>query len=278
MLKGWRTDWSQGDFPFYYVQVAPYVMGIPEPVYAEFREAQFNMLSETNTGMAVTMDIGEINNIHPRNKLDVGKRLALCAKAKTYGENIIFSGPVYESAGIEGGKMRIKFKPETVGTGLTTNNGSAPANFTIAGSDQIFYLATAEISGSDILVSSSQVANPVAVRYAFSNAVITNLMNSENLPAVPFRTDGIILGINESGKSGQPEIFPNPFDSSLFIENATNLRKLELTDLSGKVVLTSSKPNKSGWEMNTAKINSGLYILKVQDIKGNITSVKLVKK
>jgi len=278
MLQGWRTDWKQGDFPFYYVQVAPYAMGIPEPVYAEFREVQFNMLSETNTGMAVTMDIGEINNIHPRNKLDVGKRLALCAKAKTYGENLIFSGPVYESAVIEGSKMRIKFKTETVGTGLTTNNGSAPANFKIAGSDKIFYPATAEISGSDVLVSSTLVPNPVTVRYAFSNAVITNLMNSENLPAVPFRTDGIILGINENGKTGRLEVFPNPFDSNFFIESTTGLSKLELSDLSGKVVLTSSKPNKSGWNMNTAKISSGFYILKVQDLKGNITSVKLVKK
>jgi len=278
MLAGWRSDWKQGDFPFYYVQVAPYAMGIPEPEYAEFREVQFNMLSETNTGMAVTMDIGEINNIHPRNKLDVGKRLALCAKAKTYGEDVIFSGPVYESAVVEENKMRIKFKPETTGTGLKTNNGNAPVHFTIAGSNKIFYPATAEISGSDILVSSSQVPDPTTVRYAFSNAVITNLMNSENLPAVPFRTDGIILGINDNDKTGRLEVFPNPFDSNLFIESTIGLSKVELSDLSGKIVLTSSKPNKSGWVMNTGKIHSGLYILKVQDLKGNVTSVKLVKK
>jgi sialate O-acetylesterase len=278
MLNGWRTDWKQGDFPFYYVQVAPYAMGIPEPVYAEFREVQFNMLSETNTGMAVTMDIGEINNIHPRNKLDVGKRLALCAKAKTYGEDVIYSGPVYESASVEEGKMRIKFHAETVGTGISTNNGIAPAHFTIAGSNMIFYPATAEISGNDILVSSSQVPDPTTVRYAFSNAVITNLMNSENLPAVPFRTDGIILGINGNGKTGRLKVFPNPFDSNLFIESTSGLSKLELSDLSGKVVLTSSKPNKNGWSINTGKIQSGLYILKVQDLKGYVTSVKLVKK
>ena len=278
MLNGWRTDWKQGNFPFYYVQVAPYAMGIPEPVYAEFREVQFNMLSETNTGMAVTMDIGEINNIHPRNKLDVGKRLALCAKAKTYGEDVIYSGPVYESASAEVGKMRIKFKVETIGTGLSTNNGSAPAHFTIAGSNMIFYPATAEIIGNDVLVSSAQVPDPTTVRYAFSNAVITNLMNSENLPAVPFRTDGIILGINGNGKTGRLDVFPNPFDSNLFIESTTGLSKLELSDLSGKVVLTSSKPDKSEWRINTVNISPGLYILKVQDLKGNKTSVKLVKK
>ncbi len=278
MLNGWRTDWKQGNFPFYYVQVAPYAMGIPEPEYAEFREVQFTMLSETNTGMAVTMDIGEINNIHPRNKLDVGKRLALCAKAKTYGEDVIFSGPVFESASVEADKIRIKFKNETVGTGLTTNNGGAPVHFKISGDNLLFYPATAEISGNDILVSSSQVPVPRIVRYAFSNAVITNLMNSENLPAVPFRTDGIILGVNNNGKSGRLEVFPNPFDSNLFIESTTGLSKLELSDLSGKVVSASSKPNKNGWKMNTGKIDPGLYILKVQDLKGNVTSVKLVKR
>lgn len=278
MLQGWRADWKQGDFPFYYVQVAPYAMGIKEPVYAEFREAQFNMLSEINTGMAVTMDIGEINNIHPRNKLDVGKRLALWAKAKTYGEDVIFSGPVYESAVVEGSKMRIKFKAETIGTGLKTNNSSAPAHFTIAGSDKIFYAATAEIIGSDILVSSALVPNPVTVRYAFSNAIITNLMNSENLPAVPFRTDGLILSIDQNNKSGRLEVFPNPFDSKLFIESKIGLSKLELYDLSGRVVLASSKPNNNGWNIYTDEIHSGIYILKVQDLQGNITSVKLLKK
>lgn len=277
MFQGWRTDWKQGDFPFYYVQVAPYAMSIPEPVYAEFREVQFNMLSETNTGMAVTMDIGEINNIHPRNKLDVGKRLALCAKAKTYGENIIFSGPVYESSSSESGKMRIKFKTETIGTGLATSNGIAPANFTIAGSNKIFYPATAEIIGNDILVSSTLVPNPVTVWYAFSNAVITNLMNSENLPAVPFRTDGIVLGMNENGKSEGFEVFPNPFDTILNIQNTTRTGKVELTDLSGKVVIKSSKPGKTGWSLNTGNIQSGVYILKIQDTKAKVSTVTVVK-
>ncbi|MDO9255504.1 MAG: sialate O-acetylesterase [Bacteroidales bacterium] len=278
MLNGWRTDWKQGDFPFYYVQVAPYAMAIPEPMYAEFREVQFNMLSETNTGMAVTMDIGEINNIHPRNKLDVGKRLALCAKAKTYGEDVIFSGPVYESASVEEGKMRIKFKPETTGTGLKTNNGSAPVHFTIAGSNKTFYPATAEISENDILVSSTQVPDPVTVRYAFSNAVITNLMNSENLPAVPFRTDGIILEINDNSKSDGIEVFPNPFDTILNIKNSTKVAQLELTDLSGKVVLKSVNPGIKGWSLNTTDIPSGLYILKIQDTKERATTVKVIKK
>lgn len=278
MLNGWRTDWKQGDFPFYYIQVAPYTMGIPEPVYAEFREVQFNMLSETNTGMAVTMDIGEIDNIHPRNKLDVGKRLALCAKAKTYGEDVIFSGPVYESANVEEGKMRIKFHAKTIGTGLTTKNGSAPSHFTIAGSDKVFYPATAEIIGHDILVYSTQVPDPVTVRYAFSNAVITNLMNSENLPAVPFRTDGIILEINDNSKSDGIEVFPNPFDTILNIKNSTKVAQLELTDLSGKVVLKSVNPGKKGWSLNTTDIPSGLYILKIQDTKERATTVKVIKK
>jgi hypothetical protein len=173
--------------------------------------------------------------------------------------------------------MRIKFKTETIGTGLATNNGSAPANFTIAGSDKIFYPATAEIIGNDILVSSPLVPNPVTVRYAFSNAVITNLMNSENLPAVPFRTDGIILGMNENSKSEGIEVFPNPFDTILNIQNTTKTVKLELTDLSGKVVLRSSKPDRNGWSLNTGNIPSGMYILKIHDTKAKVSTVTVVK-
>jgi sialate O-acetylesterase len=190
MLKGWRQDWNQGDFPFYFVQLTPYAVNLPEPKYAEFREVQSKFLSETNTAMAVTMDIVDnIYDIHPYNKLDVGKRLSLCAKANTYGQNIVFSGPVFESATKEGSTMRIKYKAGTIGTGLTTKDGNAPAHFTIAGADKVLYPATAVISGNDILVSNSNVTDPKIVRYAFSNAVTTNFMNGNNLPAVPFRTD-----------------------------------------------------------------------------------------
>ena len=190
MLKGWRQDWNQGDFPFYFVQLTPYAVNLPEPKYAEFREVQSNFLSETNTAMAVTMDIVDnIYDIHPYNKLDVGKRLSLCAKANTYAKNIVFSGPVFESATKEGSTMRIKYKAGTIGTGLTTKDGKAPAHFTIAGADKVLYPATAVISGNDILVSNPNVTDPKIVRYAFSNAITTNFMNGNNLPAVPFRTD-----------------------------------------------------------------------------------------
>lgn len=190
MLKGWRQDWNQGDFPFYFVQLAPYAANVPEPKYAEFREVQTEVLSETNTAMAVTMDVVDnIYDIHPNDKLDVGKRLSLCAKAKTYGQNIVFSGPVFQSATKEGSAMRIKYKAETIVGGLATKDGQAPSSFTIAGIDKVFYPATAIISGNDILVSNPNVTDPKIVRYAFSNSVITNFMNSNNLPAVPFRTD-----------------------------------------------------------------------------------------
>ena len=190
MLKGWRQDWNQGDFPFYFVQLTPYAVNLPEPKYAEFREVQSNFLSETNVGMAVTMDIVDnIFDIHPYNKLDVGKRLSLLARAKTYGQNIVYSGPVFESATKEVSTMRIKYKAGTIGTGLTTKDGKAPAHFTIAGADKVLYPATAVISGNDILVSNPNVTDPKIVRYAFSNAITTNFMNGNNLPAVPFRTD-----------------------------------------------------------------------------------------
>jgi sialate O-acetylesterase len=212
MLKGWRQDWNQGDFPFYFVQLTPYAVNLPEPKYAEFREVQSKFLSETNTAMAVTMDIVDnIYDIHPYNKLDVGKRLSLCAKANTYGQNIVFSGPVFESAIKEGSTMRIKYKASTIGTGLTTKDGNAPAHFTIAGADKVLYPATAVISGNDILVSNPNVTDPKIVRYAFSNAVTTNFMNGNNLPAVPFRTDvpgglSVITAYATSNTNPVPEL------------------------------------------------------------------------
>jgi len=212
MLKGWRQDWNQGDFPFYFVQVAPYAANLSEPKYAEFREVQSNFLSETNTAMAVTMDIVDnIYDIHPFNKLDVGKRLSLCAKAKTYGQNIIFSGPVFESATKEGSSMRIKYVAGTIGSGLATKDSKAPANFTIAGADKVLYPATAVISGNDILVSNPNVTDPKIVRYAFSNAVSTNFMNGNNLPAVPFRTDvpgglAVITAYASNNTNPKPEL------------------------------------------------------------------------
>ena len=194
MIKNWRDDWAQGDFPFYYVQIAPWHYANPTgTTSAELREAQLMTLSVPHTGMAVTMDIGNLDNIHPKNKQDVGKRLSLWALAKTYGKkNIVYSGPIYKSMKIEGNKIRLFF--DFIGKGLT-GKGYTPWNkgpltyFTIADKDRKFVDAEAVIDGDTIVVSSPLVKKPVAVRYAWSNAPIPNFFNKDGLPASPFRTD-----------------------------------------------------------------------------------------
>jgi sialate O-acetylesterase len=162
----------------------------PEPVesdWAELREAQLMTLKYPNTGMAVTIDIGDPNDIHPRDKLDVGKRLSLLARKIAYGENIVASGPIFKSAKMEEKKIRISFN--SIGSGLAIKDGNVLKGFTIAGSDKKFYWADAVIEGEDILVSSNNVSDPQAVRYSWENNPDGNLINNEGLPASPFRTD-----------------------------------------------------------------------------------------
>lgn len=187
MIKGWRDGWGQGDFPFYYVQIAPFKYKDAAPVAAELREAQLMTLSVPNTGMAVTMDIGDVNDIHPKNKQAVGRRLSLWALAKSYGrKGIVCSGPIYRSMKIEGDKIRLFF--DYAGGGLVAKGGKLTC-FTIAGKDRQFVEAKAEIGGDTIVVSSDKVKEPVAVRYAWSNAAVPNLFNKVALPASSFRTD-----------------------------------------------------------------------------------------
>ena len=187
MIQNWRNDWQQGDFPFYFVQIAPFKYVQPM-VAAELRQAQLmTMLSAANAGMAVTMDIGDPNDIHPKNKQDVSRRLALWAMAKTYGcKGIVYSGPVYKAMKIEGNRIRLFF--DYVGSGLVAK-GSELTHFEIAGSDKQFVEAKAVIDGNTIVVFSDKVTEPVAARFAWSNTAIPNLFNKEGLPASPFRTD-----------------------------------------------------------------------------------------
>jgi sialate O-acetylesterase len=191
MISSWRKNWGQGDFPFLFVQIANFGTVPKEPGendWAELREAQLMTLSLPNTGMAVTIDIGEPNDIHPRNKQDVGYRLGLAAKAVAYGEKIIFSGPVYrkDSMKIEGGKIRLYF--DHVGGGLMAKDGDLKG-FAIAGKDKKFVWAKANIDGDSVLAWSDKVSQPVAVRYGWAASPVFNLYNREGLPASPFRTD-----------------------------------------------------------------------------------------
>jgi sialate O-acetylesterase len=198
LIKGWREAWKLGDFPFYYVQIAPFnygydrnMKGSPVPDIMRLPllwEAQTNALRLPNTGMAVVTDITDLGDIHPRDKKDVGARLALWARAKIYGEkDLVHSGPLYKSIAIEGDKTRIAF--DSVGGGLMTNDGQPPTWFEIAGDDHIFYRAEAEISGDTVVVKSPRVLAPKAVRFGWSQLAVPNLINKEGLPASPFRTD-----------------------------------------------------------------------------------------
>ncbi|MCF6269794.1 MAG: sialate O-acetylesterase [Melioribacteraceae bacterium] len=187
LISDWRTKWNLGNFPFYYVQIAAYDYGSENIKASLLREAQTIAMKVTNTGMVVTADIGDINDIHPKNKLDVGKRLALWALAKTYGfENVVCSGPLYKSMNIEGNKVRIYF--DYTGTGLTIK-GNELINFSIAGKNKEFYKANASIEDSTVVVYSENVQEPEAVRFSFSIKSVPNLHNKEGLPAAPFRTD-----------------------------------------------------------------------------------------
>ncbi|WP_194777903.1 sialate O-acetylesterase [Pararhodonellum marinum] len=194
LIENWRKDFDQGNLPFYFVQMTPYNWEESDPdadYYAKFRESQEKVLKVTpNVGMAVTMDIGEVNNIHPRNKKDVGLRLSRIALNLTYGKNETqYLGPKFDSFLIVKNRIEVTFEPQSVGSGLSTNDGEPPKHFFIAGDDEVFYPALAEISGDKVILWSEKVKNPSMVRYAFTNYPITNFQNREGLPATPFRTD-----------------------------------------------------------------------------------------
>lgn len=188
LIAGWRSIWSNPNMPFYYVQLAPYTYGGDGTKLAGIWEAQAATLEVPNTGMAVTTDIGNLKDIHPRNKQEVGRRLALWALTKTYGKRgIVFSGPLYDDMKIRGNKIELSF--DHVGGGLVSRDGKALTYFTIAGDDKKFVEACAEIVGKKIVVSSDAVAKPVAVRFAMHQQAEPNFSNKEGLPASPFRTD-----------------------------------------------------------------------------------------
>ena len=188
LIKSWRDEWGQGDFPFYYVQIAPYHYRNEELPAALLRESQFKALEIENTGMVVTMDIGDPTNIHPKRKQPVGERLAMLALAHEYGQtDLVYSGPQYVAHEVVNGGIQIEFTH--TGSGMTSRDGKPLSHFTIAGADQVFHPASAAIENDTIVVSSPQVAKPVAVRFAWGNADEPNLMNQEGLPSSSFRTD-----------------------------------------------------------------------------------------
>jgi sialate O-acetylesterase len=190
MIKNWRRDWGQGNFPFLLVQLAPFTKVLDQPAesdWAELREAQYLSTQVLpKVGMAVITDVGNPTNIHPTVKAPVGARLALAARAIAYGENIVYSGPVYKKMKVKNYTAILTF--DNVGSGLEARDGELKG-FAIAGEDRKFVWAKAEIVNNQVVVSSPEVTKPVAVRYGWANCPVVNLWNKNGLPAVPFRTD-----------------------------------------------------------------------------------------
>lgn len=201
LIRNWRQQWNQGDFPFLFVQLANYMKAKEQPSesqWAELREAQLETLYQPATGMAVAIDIGEWNDIHPLNKGELGRRLALAAQKIAYGdEKVVYSGPIYSSLHIKGDTMVLSFNH--TGSGLLAKDG-ALQYFSIAGADKKWVWAKAVISNNTVKVWNEQVHQPVAVRYAWAdNPEGANLYNKEGLPASPFRVD---LAARDSSAAG----------------------------------------------------------------------------
>ena len=204
LIGGWRRVWQQGDFPFYFVQLANYEAVCATPAaagpYSRNREAQLLSLRIPNTGMAVAVDIGEEKDIHPKNKFDVGERLAAWALHNDYGrKDLVPSGPLYKSMQVEEGRIRLQFDYIGAGLMIGKKDGRNPVvgdkdgrlkQFAVAGADKKWYWADAVIDGNNIIISSPQVPKPLEVRYAYDhNPAGCNLYNKDGLPASPFRTD-----------------------------------------------------------------------------------------
>ena len=190
MIEDWRLNWGR-QLPFYFVQLANFRQReLETPLiskWAEVRDAQRRTLALPNTAMAVIIDIGEADDIHPKNKQEVGRRLALVALARQYGHDIAYSGPLYRNARFDGSEVEISFDHAD---GLSTVNDAPLVGFAIAGADRKFVWANARIEGERIVVWSDAVEIPLSVRYGWGVNPETNLTNRSGLPASPFRTDG----------------------------------------------------------------------------------------
>jgi len=190
LIADWRGLWGQGDFPFLVVQLPNFQHRMASPsrsTYAIVREAQLKTLSVPNAGMVVTLDVGKADDLHPPNKKPIGQRLALWALGTTYGRDLVYSGPLFKSASVEPGRIRLAF--DHVGGGLAARGGGPLKGFTIAGEGRQFVPADAVIERNTVVVSSPKVPAPVAVRYAWADNPDANLQNKQGLPASPFRTD-----------------------------------------------------------------------------------------
>lgn len=190
LIEDWRQRWDRADLPFLFVQLANWQQPQPQPGdsdWAELREAQAMALSRPHTGMVVAIDIGDAADIHPRNKQEVGRRLALVALRDVYGRDVTASGPMWRSLRTERAQLRLRF--DHTDSGLSGRGGGPPQGFAVAAADRVFHWAQARIEGDEVVVWSDQVTRPVAARYAWATNPTCDLVNGAGLPAAPFRTD-----------------------------------------------------------------------------------------
>jgi sialate O-acetylesterase len=211
LIADWRRTWAQGDFPFLIVQLANYMALQTVPAeqspWAELREAQAMTLAVPNTAMAVTIDIGDADDIHPKNKQEVGRRLALAALATVYGRDLTYSGPAYESMAVDGPEVVLRLTH--VDGGLVAK-GDVLRGFALAGEDRQFRWADARIEGNTVVLSSDAVPAPVAARYSWANNPVGNLYNAAGLPAGPFRTDDWPGATRQLTPEELAELYPQP--------------------------------------------------------------------
>jgi hypothetical protein len=292
MLRDWRKD-NGNNFSFYAVHMSPRATG--SFYRAIFREAQGNIVSEPKTGIVAISDLlinnTELSNAHPTNKKDVGIRLGLMALAKDYGQNIIYQGPVYQSHTVSGNKATISFKPETLGSGLNTKDGSYVKCFKIAGSDQKFYPAMAVIKGNTVEVWSPSVNTPVAIRYAMADSAMTNLQNIEGLPVFLFRTDNWSSPTYIAGADPQPviaavdkttiqnvSIYPNPCSNLLHISGlAIGNQRVDVYDSIGRKVKSQYGNELTNSVFDLSDVSSGAYSVKISQDETSYSCLKVLK-
>ena len=285
MIRCWREKFNQGDLPFYFVQMTPHTWGGTNYLnegYAYFREAQEKILETLNTGMAVTMDVGELNQIHPSNKKPVGQRLAAWALAKTYNKAVQYKGPWLENIVMDKDTVIVNYDPESLGGGLITSNDSMPRFFYVSAADKLFYPAYAAIVGDKVKLFSPRVTNPVAVRYAFHTFSITNLQNINGFPAVPFRSDNWEYNSGQMYMNYNLDESNNPFINNkntalnrLYIQNNISasynhetcrfeivdtghlIDTVKIVDVFGKIITSHKFENSS---INIKPLSTGIFI------------------
>jgi len=298
MLKDWRKGFGS-DFSFYAVHITPRLgIGATDLGYgrALFREYQADIQKTmTKTGIIATNDLmqnaDERANSHPLNKKDVGIRLANWALAKDYGLSVQYLGPLYQSMVVEGSSIRITFKPESLGSGLISKDGKNLTCFRIAAAaDWKFYPATAYISDNNtIIVNSPKVTKPAAVRFAFTEGSMANLMNKEGIIAYPFRTEAwgapIYIDGAEPYTTGIKDIdielfnvYPNPFVNKINVSgNIGDIKSVEMMDLTGRKINVQTTVNIADISMNTADLTQGLFLLNVKLKNNKSVSYKVIK-